>query len=126
MGGRNTYATGKDVPFTYRTVGFFQGVKILEGIDGHLHKLPEEAHSSDAYARLFPDGNLHQLRFYDGGKHLVAEIEYHPKPELTGHHNHVYHIHFYDVGFRRSPGRLLTADEIVKYQKFFTVKGHFQ
>ena len=55
MGGRNTYAAGKDVPFTYKTAGFFHGVKVLEGIGGK-HNLPEEAHSSTAYAKLFKDG----------------------------------------------------------------------
>jgi hypothetical protein len=64
MGGRDAYAAGKGVPFTYKTVGIFHGVKVLDGL-GKLHNLPEEAHSSPAYAKLFKDGNLQMLRFYD-------------------------------------------------------------
>ncbi len=57
MGGRNTYAAGKEAPFLYKTVGYFHGIKVIEGT-GNLHKLPEEAHTSTAYAKLFKDGNL--------------------------------------------------------------------
>ena len=125
MGGRNTYAAGKDAPFTYKTVGFFHGIKVLEGIGGK-HNLPEEAHSSLAYAKLFKDGNLNKLRFYDTDKFLTTEIEYHPNPELTGHRRPVYHIHFYTHDFKRSPGRMLAPWEIEKFAKFFTVKGAFK
>lgn len=125
MGGRGTYAAGRDVPFRWRTVGYFHGVKVLAG-EGGLHKLPEEAHSSEAYAQLYPDGNLHKIRFYAKDKFLTREIEYHPKPELTGHYRHVYHVHEYDRKFHRTPGRLLTPEEIKAYGKFFTVKGAFQ
>ena len=41
MGGRNTYAAGRQVPFRWKTVGLFHGIKILQGTGG-LHKLPEE------------------------------------------------------------------------------------
>ena len=125
MGGRNTYAAGRNVPFTYRTVGFFQGVKVLEGLGGK-HDLPVEAHSSDAYVKLNPDGNLNMIRFYDRNKYLHVEIGYHPVPELTGHRNHTYHIHFYAPDFSRSFERLLTDVEIKKYERFFTVKGRFR
>lgn len=43
MGGRNTYAAGKNAPFTYKTVGIFHGIKVLEGLGGK-HGLPEEGH----------------------------------------------------------------------------------
>lgn len=125
MGGRGTYAAGKNAPFTYRTVGVFQGVKVLEGIGGR-HNLPEEAHSSPAYAKLFKDGNLQMLRFYDKDKYLVVEIGYHRVPQLTGHYEPTYHIHFYTRDFARTPERLLTDEEIKKYGRFFTVKGHFR
>jgi len=46
MGGRNTYAAGKNAPFTYKTVGFFHGIKVLEGLGGK-HNLPEEAHGGN-------------------------------------------------------------------------------
>ena len=126
MGGRNTYAAGKDVPFTYRTVGIFHGIKVLEGIGGK-HNLPEEAHSSPAYAKLHKDGNLQMLRFYDKDKHLVLEIGYHREPKLTGHHEPVYHIHEYSrENFKDRPPRLFTAEDILKYGKYLTVKGHLE
>jgi hypothetical protein len=34
MGGRHTYAAGRNLPFTYRTVGLFHGIKVLEGTGG--------------------------------------------------------------------------------------------
>ena len=95
MGGRHTYAAGKmDTPFTYKTVGMFHGIKVLEGI-GSLHNLPEEAHSSFAYAKLYEDHNLQMLRFYDQDKYLTIELAYHREPKLTGHYEPVYHIHEY-------------------------------
>ena len=42
MGGRGTYAAGNHAPFTYKTVGMFHGIKVLEGLGGK-HNLPEEA-----------------------------------------------------------------------------------
>ena len=125
MGGRGTYAAGKNVPFTYRTVGIFHGIKVLEGIGGK-HALPEKAHSSDAYVKLNSDGNLNKIRFYDQNKCLRVEIGYHPVPELTGHRNHTYHIHFYTSDFSISFERLLTDAEIKWYDRFFTVKGRFR
>lgn len=32
MGGRGTYALGKNVPYTYETVGYINGVKVLQGL----------------------------------------------------------------------------------------------
>lgn len=126
MGGRNTYAAGKNVPFTYRTVGMFHGIKVLEGLGGK-HNLPEEAHSSLAYAKLFKDGNLQMLRFYDENKYLVLEIGYHPEPKLSGHGKPVYHIHEYAPGdFSNRPERLFTEDDIRKFGKYLTKEGHLK
>lgn len=126
MGGRSTYAAGNDVPFSYKTVGVFHGIKVLEGIGGK-HNLPEESHSSPAYAKLHKDGNLQMLRFYDKDKYLTLEIGFHREPELTGHHDSVYHIHEYkrDNFTDRKP-RLLTDEEVKKYGKYLTVKGHLK
>ena len=52
MGGRGTFASGNQVPFTYKTIGFIEDAKILEGISSKYHKLPEEAHSSEKYIKL--------------------------------------------------------------------------
>ncbi len=126
MGGRCTYAAGKNTPFTYKTVGVFRGIKVLQGMGGK-HNLPEESHSSLAYAKLHKDGNLQMLRFYDSSKKLILEIGYHPEPSLTGHHNFVYHIHEYmhgDMG-KRAP-RLFTQADLEKYGKYLTVEGHLK
>ena len=58
MGGRGTFAAGNSVPYSYKTVGFIEGVKVLERINGK-HALPESSHSSDAYIKLKPDGINH-------------------------------------------------------------------
>ena len=125
MGGRHTFASGNQVPFRWKTVGLFQGVKVLEGTGG-LHKLPEEAHSSDAYVQLFPDGNMQMLRFYDKDHFLTVEIGFHPEPKLTGHRRHVYHIHEYGRDFTSRSIRLFTPEDLVKYGKYLTVKGHLK
>ena len=125
MGGRGTYAAGRDVPFVYKTVGLFHGIKVLEGSGGR-HGLPEEAHSSTAYAKLAKDGNLLMLRFYDKDKFLTMDIGYHAEPALTGHYKRVYHIHAYDRQFNRTPARLMTPEEIALYGKYCTVKGAFR
>ena len=126
MGGRGTFASGKnDTPFVSRTVGLFHGIKVLEGI-GARHNLPEEAHTSLAYAKLFKDGNLQMLRFYDENKFLRVEIGYHPEPGLTGHHQPIYHIHTYTRLFERSHARFLTREEVSLYGRYFTQKGHLQ
>ena len=50
MGGRGTFAAGKQVAYTYETVGKVDGVKIINPIDKSKSlKLPEESHSSVGY-----------------------------------------------------------------------------
>ena len=122
MGGRNTYAAGKQVPFRWKTVGLFHGIKILQGTGG-LHKLPEEAHTSRAYVQLYPDGNLQMLRFYDEDHFLTTEIAFHPETKLTGHRNPVYHIHEYSRDFSNRPPRLFTAEDLKKYGQYLTKEG---
>ncbi len=125
MGGRHTYAFGNDVPFKWETIGFFQGYKVLQGTGG-IHKLPEEAHSSEAYVQLFPDGNLQMIRFYDKDHFLTTEIAYHPEPKLTGHRNYVYHIHEYGRDFTTRSIRLFTQEDLEKYGKYLTMEGHLK
>lgn len=117
MGGRGTYALGNDVPFTYKTVGYIEGIKILEGLPGHKG-LPEEAHSSSAYILLHPDGKFHMLREYDEEHYLVRDIAYHCETKLSGHHEPVLHVHEYGRDFSSRSTRLLTADEQLKYKKY--------
>ena len=119
MGGRGTFAAGNPVDYTYETVGFIEDVKILQGINGK-HSLPEEAHSSEAYIKLKPDGTFHEMRIYDKDHYLVKEIAYHPEPKLNGGNKseNVLHIHEYKRdNFKDRPPRLMTVEEIKKYKK---------
>ena len=101
MGGRGTFATGNMVAYTYETIGFIEGIKILSGLNGK-HGLPEEAHSSHAYIKLKKDGTFHEMRVYDKDHYLKFEIAYHPEPSLDKSRKPVLHYHVYDRNFHRS------------------------
>lgn len=120
MGGRGTFAAGNPVAYTYETVRKIEGVKILSGL-GNKHDLPVEAHSSEAYIQLYPDGNFKMIRFYDKQHYIKAEIAYHPETDLDSSRKSILHIHEYpkqgDFGSRTK--RLLTHEEYEKYKKFF-------
>ena len=119
MGGRGTFAVGNNVAYTYETVGFIDGVKVLQGISGK-HSLPEEAHSSSAYIKLKHDGSFHEIRFYDNDHYLTLEIAYHPEPKLTGNFAPVFHIHEYKRdNFVDRKARLMTEAEFETYKKYF-------
>jgi len=95
MGGRGTYSAGMQAAFTYKTIGRVHGIKILQGMDGK-HGLPEEAHSSYAYASLNHDGTVRTLRFYDKGHNLRFEIAYHGERSLDASNKPVLHYHVYN------------------------------
>ncbi len=119
MGGRGTFAAGNNVAYTYETVGTYEGVKILKGIEGTgLHDLPAEAHSSNMYMKLHKDGTMNMLRIYGKDHYLQAEIAYYPEPGLTGNHKPVLHIHYYDKNFNRSDAEYLDAKTFKKYKKY--------
>lgn len=102
MGGRGTFAAGNPVPYSYKTVGFVNGVKVLEGISNQ-HGLPESSHSSLSYIKLNPDGSFHEMRFYDKSHVLYLEIAYHPEPSLTGNRQTpILHYHIYDPLFSKT------------------------
>ena len=104
MGGRGTFAAGNPVPYTYETVDYVNGVKVLKGMDGTgKHGLPESSHSSFAYIKLKPDGTLHEMRLYDKDHVLYLEIGYHPEPKLTGNRvTPVLHYHVYNPLFSKT------------------------
>ncbi|MBP5288446.1 MAG: hypothetical protein J6Z79_01050 [Clostridia bacterium] len=112
MGGRGTFASGKNVPFTYETIGTINGIKVLKGIQGK-HGLPEESHSSSAYISLHPDGSVKKLRIYNSDKTSRVDIE-----NSIHQGKKVLHAHDYKNG-KRQPARPLTKDEKKKYKKFF-------
>lgn len=119
MGGRGTFARGNVVPYSYKTVGFINGVKILEGIGGK-HSLPEESHSSMAYIKLSENGTFREMRIYDKDHYLVKEIAYHPEKNLDTSHKPIMHIHEYQRDdFNNRTPRLLSEDEYNQYKNFF-------
>lgn len=120
MGGRGTFAIGNIVPYTYETVDKIEGIKVLQGI-GDKHDLPVEAHSSEAYIQLYPDGNFKMLRFFDGEHYLKLEIGYHPEKGLDKSRKTILHIHEYPVhdDFSKRTTRLMKEDEYEKYKKYF-------
>ncbi len=120
MGGRGTFAVGKDVNCTYKTVDIIDGIKVLKGI-GQVHNLPEESHSSNAYLKVDGQGNFIRYREYNSDKTTHFDIDYHKEPRITGNKTEkVFHIHFYDKnGVRDVIGRRLTREEFELYKKYF-------
>ena len=96
MGGRGTYASGNNVPYTYETLTKIDGIKVLVGLDGK-HGLPEEAHKSNAYIQLNSDGSVRMIRFYDSQHRLRYEIAYHRERNIDPSGKPVLHYHVYDI-----------------------------
>ncbi len=117
MGGRGTFAIGNNVDYTYETIGYIEGVKVLRGL-GNKHDLPVESHSSNAYIKLYPDGTFNMLRIYDSKHYLIFEIAYHPERKLTGNADSILHIHYYDRKLNRSDAQYLDKDTFEKYKKY--------
>ena len=104
MGGRGTFAAGNPVPYSYQTVGYVNGVKVLEGANGK-HGLPAEAHSSSAYISLHHSGEVKQIRLYNPNLTAKTDIEY------SIHQGKLMlHAHDYVDGIRQ-PARNLTDFE---------------
>ena len=121
MGGRGTFAAGRQVEYTYKTTGFIEDVKVLEGISGK-HGLPEEAHASTAYIKLKPDGTFHEMRIYDEDHYLIKEIAYHPEPKINhgNRRDNILHVHDYPQrdNFSLRPVRKITRGEYERYKKY--------
>ena len=112
MGGRNTFASGNNVAYTYETVGKIEGVKVLQGKYGK-HGLPEEAHSSSAYIALNHNGTVRQIRLYNSNLTAKTDIEF------STHQGQVtLHAHDYKNGVRQ-PARKLTNEEKKEYFRYF-------
>ncbi len=125
MGGRGTFASGKNVAYTYETVGKIADVKILEPINKTASlKLPEESHTAgNKYVLLDSDGVFHQYREYNSNHEVVFEIGYHYEPSLGK--GDVLHVHIHSTPgveghksaekFMISPGHPIYE----KYKKLF-------
>ncbi len=112
MGGRGTFAAGNAVPYTYKTIGLIEGVKVLEGLNGK-HGLPEEAHSSTSYIRLYNNDEIKQLRLYNKDLTAKTDIEYSVHQGKLSFHAHDY------VNGIRQPARSLTEKEKKEVLKFW-------
>ena len=124
MGGRGTFAAGRDVEYTFYTVGFVDGIKIINPIDGtKALKLPEESHKSTGYVLYDKNGVFHQYREYNKDHEVVLEIGYHHESSLGK--GDVLHVHIHTI-----PGvdyhklarkfRIYPGDEIYeKYKSLF-------
>lgn len=122
MGGRGTYASGKNAPYTYKTVGKIDGVKVLQPLkDGDSFSMPAESHSSSCYIVLDKKGVFRQYTEYNQGHLPVFEIGYHFEKGISKAGEAVFHVHDYSApGIEnRSKGRAITSEEFKKYKKFF-------
>ena len=94
MGGRGTYASGKDVEYTYESIGEIGGIKVLVPIGKGSLSLPEESHSSSSYISLDKNGVFKQLRVYNEKHEAIFEIGYHSGEKGLGK-GKVLHVHEY-------------------------------
>lgn len=122
MGGRGAYSLGKQKQFEYKNSEKVSGVKVLMPInEKSSFGMPAESHTSKAYIVL--DKKKGVFRTYrEYINHLPAfEIGYHFESGLSEHGENVFHIHEYTApGIEhRQKGRLMTPEEISKYQKYF-------
>ena len=122
MGGRGTFATGNNVGYKYKTVGYIDEIKILQPLDQkQSFSTPAEAHSSSSYIVLDKTGVFRQYMEYNEGHLPVYEIGYHFESGLSKAGEPVLHVHDY-----KSPGienrgkaRRITTTEIAKYRTLF-------
>jgi hypothetical protein len=124
MGGRGSFASGVNAPYTYETVGKIDGVKVLQPIDKtKSFKLPEEAHSSTSYVLLDKNGVFHQYREYNANHEVMLEIGYHQDSRLG--HNKTLHVHIHTApgveNHKTAKTYVLTPSDPLykKYFKFF-------
>ena len=108
------------VDFRWETVSIYNGVKVLNLIDKvPARKLPEEAHSSDAYLLFDKKGNFYQYREYNQDQTLRFEIGYHREKKIDPSGKNVLHVHEYSNSMLNRTTRPITKDEYIKYDQLF-------
>ena len=123
MGGRGTYSKGIDVPFTFKCVGYIEGVKVLQPINTKNRKLPGDSHSSESYILLDRNGVFKQMRIYNADLTWKKDIDFGGEHDLTEHYQKVLHIHEFDENGKRTDARYPTTEERKKYDKYFVGLG---
>ncbi len=100
-------------------IHFFIDDYRFEGISAKYHSLPEEAHSSNKYIKLNPDGTFKELRIYGDDHYLQLEIGYHRERNIPGGKSKkVLHYHEYGKDFSRSKAKPITKEMLNKYKKY--------
>lgn len=122
MGGRGSFAKGRQAAYTFKTVGIIEGVKVIQPLNPvNSLKLPEESHSASCYLLLDRDGVFHQYREYNENHQVILEIGYHHESRMGN--GDVLHIHVYrepGVEHHENPStvkRKLTREEYHRYKK---------
>lgn len=124
MGGRGAYSEGKanGKDYTYKTVDVYEGIKILQPVNGGSFSMPAEAHPSEAYIVLDRDkGWFRQYREYNKDHLATFEIGYHEEGGLSEKGENVFHIHEYSqpgIDYR-GKARPMTPEEIDTYKHLF-------
>ena len=95
------------------------GVKILVGSNSSYHSLPDLAHTPNSvYAKLYPNGCLKEMRFYDEKGKIIVEIAVHSEPNINnGSREPIVHFHKYD-GLQRSQAYNITPEIKEKYKEY--------
>lgn len=99
MGGRGTFAAGKQVAYTYETVDYVDGIKVLLPKDTKASiSLPERSNTpGTSYLSYRKDGTFDQLRVFGDDRIPTLDIDY-------GKHRgkKSLHVHYYKDGVRGS------------------------
>lgn len=122
MGGRGTFASGNNVAYTYETVGYIEGVKVLQPKNAsRSFKIPEESHLSSSYIVLDKTGKFRQYREYNSDHLPVFEIGYHFEEGISKRGESVFHYHeFSSPGIEnRGKAKPITSELFKKYKKYF-------
>ena len=95
MGGRGTFAAGKNVAYQYETVGNIEGVKVLRS-------------------------DVKQFRKFRNDHTPEFDIDYQHEPNI-GKVGKSYHIHYYGSQYKngRSGAIPISEKELSKYKKYF-------
>lgn len=122
MGGRGTFAAGKQVAYTYETVDYVDGIKVLLPKDTKASiSFPERSNTpGTSYLSYRKDGTFDQLRVFGDDRIPTLDIDY-------GKHRgkKSMHVHYYKDGVRGSGNDVVVlhpGDALYeRYKRYFKV-----
>lgn len=93
MGGRGTFASGKNVDFRWHSVDIIEGFKVLRLNVGKTTKIPGESHSPNAKYVNYDEetGKFKMLRVYNKNRLPELEIAEGTHQGVKGLHWHLLH-----------------------------------